>query len=370
MSGSEQPTLEQLREQIDALDIEIQSLLNQRASLAKTVAEIKRAEAGDAPVVYYRPEREAQLLRKIQSRNRGPLSDQQIAHLFREIMSACLALEQPLSVAYLGPEGTFTHAAALKYFGRFARYQPCIAVNEIFRAVESGTAQYGLVPAENSTEGAVNQTLDCFTQTPLRICGEIVMRIHHHLLVAPDTNPEQIERIYSHPQGLAQCRQWLNQNWPTATPVQVASTAEAAQMVKDDLKAAAIAGDMAAVRYKLKSLARCIEDVSGNRTRFLSVSCEKVPPSGRDKTSLLVYVQNKPGALHQVLALFRKANVNLTRIESRPTLEEKHWSYMFFIDFEGHAGEKTEAKLLGQIEKSAMRVKCLGSYPQAVFDDG
>ena len=354
----------QLRDKIDALDLEIQQHLNRRAQLAQEVARVKLAAAQTSDqIVFYRPEREAQLLRKVMERNTGPLDDQTVARLFREIMSACLALEKTLSVAYLGPVGTFTHAAALRHFGQSAHCLPVASIVEVFRQVELGEVEYGVVPVENSTEGMVNQTLDCLIHTPLKVCGEVTLRIRHHLLVQKDVKPDQVKCIYSHQQSLAQCQKWLERFWPQATQTQVSSTAEAAQRSQNDPQSAAIAGDMAMEQYGLTALATCIEDQPNNRTRFLAISQQNLPSSGDDKTSVLIYTKNKPGSLYRALEPFHNHGINLTHIETRPSPSRGDWSYVFFVDFNGHKDSLEVQKLLTDVAKNVLDLKSLGSYP-------
>lgn len=359
-----EPTLEQLREQIDGLDEQLQGLLNKRAELAKKVADVKIATDGDA--VFYRPEREAQVLRQVKARNTGPLDAETIARLFREIMSACLALEQRLKVAFLGPEGTFTQQAALKHFGHAVETISLAAIDDVFREVASGAAHYGVVPVENSTEGVINHTLDSFMESPLKICGEVDLRIHHHLMLSEHTQLDKITRIYSHQQTLAQCRKWLDTNMPRVERIAVSSNAQAARRLKDEWNAAAIAGDIAADLYDLKILHRNIEDTPDNTTRFIIIGHEEVPPSGEDKSSLLVRMKNRPGALYHVLKPFKDAGVDLTRVESRPS-RSGNWSYVFFIDFEGHRDDENVQAVLAALEREALDVRLLGSYPRAVL---
>lgn len=361
------PTLENLREAIDHIDQEIQRLINERAKCAQQVAEVKQQEnQTQERVLYYRPEREAQVLRKVMERNQGPLSQETVARLFREIMSACLALEEPMRIAYLGPEGTFTQAAAIKHFGHAVQSVSQTTIDEVFREVHAGAANYGVVPVENTTEGMVNTTLDSFINAPLKICGEVELRIHHHFLVGPATKEESVTRIYSHQQSLAQCRKWLDAHYPNAERIAVNSNAEAARRLKDEWHAAAIAGEMAAEIYGLKKLVSNIEDNPNNTTRFLIVGNESVPPSGDDKTSILVSMKNKPGALLELLRPFESANISLTRLETRPAPNDK-WAYVFFIDFEGHEQDEKVAGVLAELESKAVNVKRLGSYPRAVL---
>ncbi|WP_461480852.1 prephenate dehydratase [Porticoccus sp.] len=361
MAGDKQ--LSQLREQIDAIDDQILALISARASCAQQVAEVKMA-AGET--VFYRPEREAQVLRHIMAKNRGPLNNEEMARLFREIMSACLALEQPVKVAFLGPEGTFTQEAALKHFGHSAVTVPMGAIDEVFREVAAGAVNYGVVPVENSTEGMINHTLDTFLDSTLKICGEVELRIHHHLLVGPSTHTDHITRIYSHSQSLAQCRQWLDGHYPKAERIAVSSNAEAAKRIKGEWNSAAIAGDMAAELYNLQKLSEKIEDRPDNSTRFLIIGREAVPPSGDDKTSIIVAVRNEPGALHNLLEPFHRTGVDLTRVETRPSRTGK-WTYVFFIDFEGHKDDPKVSAVLAEVSSIVADLRVLGSYPKAVL---
>ena len=355
-----EPTLDQLRERIDALDEQIQALLNERASCAQNVAEAKRDT--DADTVFYRPEREAEVLRRVRERNKGPLSDDEIVRLFREIMSACLALEQPLTVAYLGPEGTYTQAAALKHFGHSVKLKPLSAIDEIFREVEAGSANFGVVPVENSSEGSVNHTLDMFIRSPLTICGDVELRINHQLLGLAD-NLEQVQAVHAHQQSLAQCREWLDANLPGVERIAVSSNAEAAREASKDKRIAAIASEAAAETYSLNTLAANIEDDPNNTTRFLVVGDQFVGPSGNDKTSLMVTVHNKAGALYSLLEPVSRHGVSMTKIESRPSRQSK-WDYIFFLDVDGHRDDKNVAAALAELESSASMLKVLGSYPK------
>ena len=357
-------TLDQLRQHIDALDDQLQQLINQRAQLARQVADVKLVEDGNA--VFYRPEREAQILRRVKERNTGPLDGETVARLFREIMSACLALEQRTKVAFLGPEGTFTQQAALKHFGHGVDTVPMGAIDEVFREVESGAAHYGVVPVENSTEGVVNHTLDSFMDSSLKICGEVELRIHHHLLVGENTQEKSISRIYSHQQTLAQCRKWLDAHMPHAERIAVSSNAQAARRLKDEWNAAAIAGETAAEIYGLKVLRKNVEDRPDNTTRFIIIGRRETPPSGQDKTSMLVRMKNRPGALYHVLKPFMEQGVDLTRVESRPS-RSGNWSYVFFIDFEGHKDDVAVQRVLSSLEDEALDIRFLGSYPRAVI---
>lgn len=356
--------LQQLREEIDNLDKQIQELISARARCAQQVAEVKKSDDPDA--VFYRPEREAQVLRSVMERNQGPLDNEEMARLFREIMSSCLALEQPVRVAYLGPEGTFTQAAAIKHFGHACVSIPMTAIDEVFREVAAGAVNYGVVPVENSTEGVINHTLDNFMESSVHICGEVELRIHHHLLVSGVTKTENITRIYSHAQSLAQCRKWLDAHYPKAERVAVSSNAEAAKRIQGEWNAAAIAGDMAAELYGLIKLNEKIEDLPDNSTRFLIIGTQVVPVSGDDKTSVIVAVRNKPGALYNLLAPFHRNGIDLTRVETRPS-RNGAWSYVFFIDFIGHIDESKISSVLNEIVEQAADVRVLGSYPRAVM---
>ncbi|RCX30655.1 prephenate dehydratase [Thioalbus denitrificans] len=364
--NDEQQQLEDIRQRIDALDQELQTLINERARCAQAVAHIKERSGTGGKVFFYRPEREAQVLRRILDRNAGPLSAEEVARLFREIMSACLALEQPMKIAYLGPEGTFTQAAALKHFGHSVISVPLGAIDEVFREVESGNAHYGVVPVENSTEGVVNHTLDTFMNSPLQICGEVEQRIHHHLL-SREPDIDRIRRVYSHQQSLAQCREWLDAHLPRVERIDVSSNAEAARRAAvEEGGVAAIAGDLAAERYELPALVRNIEDEPDNTTRFLIIGKQSPGPSGKDKTSLLISAPNKPGALYRLLDPLFRHQISMTRIESRPS-RRGMWDYVFFIDILGHAEDAQVAKALGELDEVSTLLKVLGSYPMAVM---
>ncbi len=356
--------LSQVRQRIDELDQQIQLLINERAKCAQQVAEIKTA-AGDSDADFYRPEREAQVLRNVIARNKGPLAGEEMARLFREVMSACLALEQPMKIGYLGPEGTYTHAAAYKHFGHSVSTAPTGAIDEVFREVEASACHYGVVPVENSTEGVVNHTLDMFLSSPLKICGEVELRIHHCLL----SNAESltaVTKVYAHQQSLAQCREWLDEDLKHATREAVNSNAEAARLAALEPGAAAIAAAEAAEIYGLKILKSNIEDEPDNTTRFLVIGKKSPAPSGKDKTSLLVSTSNRPGALTRLLSPLADAGISMTRIESRPS-RRVVWEYVFFVDIEGHAAEPKVAAALKQLDHDAAMLKVLGSYPVAVL---
>ena len=356
--------LEAVRARIDAVDEEIHRCLNERARLAQQVG-ISKAAGGRA-VDFYRPEREAQVLRAARERNAGPLRDAEVLRLFREIMSACLAQQEPLKVAFLGPEGTFTQTAVLNHFGHSVRALPLASIDEVFHEVEAANADFGVVPIENSTEGTVNHTLDRFLTSPLKICGEVELRIRQHLMGTMSAL-SRIARVCSHPQSLAQCREWLDEHLPGVEQVPVSSNAEGARRARDEQGTAAIAGDTAAEVYGLKVLAAEIEDRADNTTRFLVLGRKLFSPSGEDRTTLLVSVlhTDAPGALYRLLEPLARHRVSLTRIESRPSRRRK-WDYVFFIDFEGHAEDKHIAAALAALKKRTSLCRILGSYPRAV----
>ncbi len=365
--SKETDRLSALRGRIDDIDAEILKLLNERARCALEVADVKRARSGAVAPIYYRPEREAQVLRHIISLNEGPLTNEKVAQVYRQIMSACLALEQPLQIAYLGPEGTFTQLAALKQFGHSVIGLPMVTVDDVFREVASETCNYGVVPVENSTEGVINHTLDNFIDSSLRIGGEVELRVHHHLMAAAGTNESDITRIYSHQQTFAQCRRWLDGHFPRVPRIAVTSNAEAARRVLDEPGSAAIAGEIAAETYGLEILSKKIEDQSDNTTRFIVVGREDVAPSGNDKTSIMIATQNQPGALYKLLEPFHRYNIDLTSIITRPS-KTSTWSYVFFIDFAGHRQDGNVQKALKEIDEEALDVKWLGSYPRAITE--
>lgn len=364
--ASEQAELAKLRDRIDAIDAQIGDLISERAESALAVARIKKQFSGEQAPAFYRPEREAQVLRRAMERNKGPLDNEEFARLFREIMSACLALEQAVNVAYLGPEGTFTQQAALKHFGHSAKTVSMSAIDEVFREVTAGAAKFGVVPVENSTGGVVAHTLDNFISSNLRICGEVVLRIHHHLMVSDVTKVDAISRIYSHSQSFAQCRTWLDSHYPSAERVAVTSNADAAKRIKSEWNSAAIAGQMAAELYGLTVLSQNIEDRPDNATRFLIVGDQDVGPSGDDKTSLLVSMRNEPGALHNLLEPFHRHQIDLTRVETRPS-QSGTWAYVFFIDFLGHQTDEKVRVALKDVAHRAAEMKVLGSYPRGVL---
>ena len=350
--------LKQLRARIDALDLEILKVVSERASAAHAIGKLK----DDGTV--YRPEREAQVLRQLAEANPGPLPDKVIMHLFTEVISACRAMENAFSVASLGPRGTFSEEAVVKHFGGQAPVMLCTSIDEVFRSVESGSVGYGVVPIENSTEGAVGRTLDLLLSTPLKICGEVLLPVHQNLL-SKSNDISAVKRIFSHAQSLGQCNRWLAQNYPGAERVAVASNAEAAKLARDDAESAAIAGRTAAAHYGLTVMANNIEDEPNNTTRFVVISPQEVPPSGNDKTSLVMSTRNVPGAIHELLTPLANNRVSMTRLESRPS-RTGLWEYVFFLDMEGHQNEGHVARALEEMRELAAFLKILGSYPVAV----
>ena len=350
-----------IREKIDKIDKAIYQLIKERAEVAQEVAIIKQASQPDA--VYYRPEREAQILRLVMEKNDSLLSDRSVAQIFRDIMTACLALQKPQTIGYLGPKGTFSQIAAEKHFGKDINSKACSSIEDIFRDVETEQVHYGVVPIENTTEGTVNLTLDAFLSYDVQICGEIELPIHHQLMT--QTGNTQIDCIYSHQQSLAQCRQWISQNHPTAKLIAVESNGEAAKLASLEDSSAAIASELAAEVYDLDIIAENIEDHRQNTTRFLILGKQAVPLSGQDKTSLLISTPHAPGSLHKLLRPFTDNDINMTLIESRP-YRHRNWSYLFFIDIEGHQSDDKIKKAIRELGEMSVMMSCLGSYPQAV----
>ncbi|WII92635.1 prephenate dehydratase [Kingella negevensis] len=348
------------RNAIDAIDQQILTLLNERATHAHAIGVLK----GTCAV--YRPEREAQVLCRIQSLNQGPLPNESVARLFREVMSECLAVERPLTIAYLGPEGTFTQLAAIKHFGHAAKTVACATVDDSLRMVEAHQADYAVAPVENSTEGSVGRTLDLLVSTPLQVCGEVVQRIHHHLMNLSGSLKD-VQAVYAHPQALAQCQQWLNVNLPkTVNRIAVSSNAEAASLAQHNPAFAAIASQAAAEIYGLTKLASNIEDEPNNTTRFLVLGNQTTTPSGKDKTSLVLGAPNEVGTLHRLIEPLTSAGISLTKFESRPS-KVSLWEYLFFVDIEGHIDEPRVQAALAELKQRVAFMRVAGAYPVAVL---
>ncbi len=352
--------LKQLRDEIDNIDGEILKLVNKRAEHAQQIGFLKKSN------IIYRPEREAQILARVQQENPGPLDNTRIVQLFTEIMSVCRALEKPIVVACLGPQGTFSEEAATKRFGNAFTTLPCNSIDTVFHSVESGQAGYGVVPVENSTEGAVGRTLDLLLQTSLTVCGEIELPVHQSLM-AKQTDLTKIEKIFSHPQSFAQCHHWLQSKLPSVSRsayINTSSNADAARLAAQEMHAAAIAGKQAAECYGLHICAENIEDDPKNTTRFLVLGSQHVEPSGKDKTSLVMSTGNYAGAIHQLLTPLATHHVSMTRLESRPS-RTSLWQYVFFVDIEGHQKDVNVSHALKAINEKATFLKILGSYPAA-----
>lgn len=347
-----------LRHKIDALDEQMLCLLNQRAKLVLEMGEVK----SEAKIDPYDPQREEEILNRLNFQNSGPFPQSAISHIFREIISACRSLEMNLSVVFLGPAATHTHLACIEQFGSSIRTLSKESIEEVFEAVEKEKADFGVVPIENSTEGVVNRTLDMFIESEVKICGEILVRISHNLL-SQSGDPEDIRIIYSHPQALGQCRQWLRRNYPHVSLLETVSTAKAAEMASQDSNAAAIASSLAARLYGLKVIESQIEDYIHNYTRFLVLGRQCKGRTGKDKTSILFSIPHVPGSLYQTLRIFSEKGINLTKIESRP-MKGKTWEYMFFIDFEGHTTDTNIAEAMAEVKGCVLFIKVLGSYPR------
>ena len=354
-----------IRKRINAIDERIQGLINDRAKIAQLVG-VAKGDLGSA-VEYYRPEREAEVLRNVVDRNEGPMRDEEMLRLFREIMSACLAQQEPLKIGFLGPEGTFTQTSVYKHFGHSVRALPYHTIDEVFQEVESGAADFGVVPIENSTEGSVNHTLDLFLTSPLKISGEIELKIEQHLM-SRFKGIDKIERICAHEQSLAQCRGWIRENLPHIELIGMSSNAAGARRARDEDGTAAIGPEVAADVYDLDVMVNNIEDRPDNATRFLVVGRNLLAPSGDDKTTLLLSTSDTAGGagvLHQLLQPLADHGISMTRIESRPSRRRK-WDYVFFIDIEGHAAEAPVSDALAQLEKDASLFRVLGAYPKAI----
>ena len=347
--------IEKLRARIDRLDLELLALVNGRARLAHRIGELKQG----APA--YRPEREAAILRRVTKANPGPLGAEGIAAVFREVISACRGLEQVTRVAYLGPQGTFSEMAVLRRFGHAVEGVPCASIDEVFRSVETGGSRFAVVPVENSTEGAIVRSLDLLLATPLKICAEIVLRVHQNALCARHSL-KAVKRVYSHAQSLAQCNGWLARHLPRAERVPVSSNAEAARLAAKEAGACAIGPEIAARRYGLEIVAANIEDIADNRTRFLVLGDLEPAASGRDATSIVMSAPNRPGAVHALLSPIAKHGVSMSRLESRPTRVGR-WEYYFYVDLIGHRSDRPVAQALAELGKLAPFLKILGSYP-------
>jgi len=357
--GKSETEIVVLRSGIDAVDTELLALLNRRAELVRKVGELKDGKR------VYRPERESEILRRVAAAKGGALPAAAVAAVFREIISGCRALEQEIRVAYLGPQGTFSEQAVRQHFGHAVAAEPAASIDEAFRSAESGAAQFAVAPVENSTDGAVGRTLDLLLTTPLRICGEIELRVRQNLL-SRMKGMREIRKIYSHSQSLAQCNGWLGQNLPDAERIPVGSNAEAARRASKEKGAAAIAGEATAALYKLRLLKRDIEDDPNNTTRFLVLGQVDPAPTGRDRTSLVMSADNKPGAVHALLSPIAANGVSMSRIESRPAkARSARWEYVFFIDVEGHQSDTRVAAAIAELKLRAPFLKILGSYPAA-----
>ena len=348
--------IEELRRQIDALDSQVLELLNRRAEIVGQIGE----EKSRGNIAYHSPEREEEIIGRLTRENRGPFPSRAVRGVYREILSACLSLEQTLKVAYLGPQATFTHMACMKRFGQLAEYIPLRGIGDVFKEVEKGKADYGVVPVENSTEGMVSHTLDMFVDSDLKICGEILMEVSHHLL-SKHGEKGRIAKIYSHPHAIAQSRNWLDANMPRVALFEVPSTAAAAEIAAKDETAAAIASELASRLYDLKMVASRIEDSPYNFTRFLIIGQASSPMTGNDKTSILFAIRDRVGALFRMLEPFAHYQINLTKIESRPS-RYRVWEYIFYVDFEGHVEEAPVQTALERLREECLFLKVLGSY--------
>ena len=359
--------LKKLREEIDRIDRSILELLNRRAKLAREIGDIKKKRNLEIHV----PERERQIFEKLLRLNREEFGElfppEALVHIYREIISACLSLEKPLKIAYLGPKATFTHQASLEFFGFSAQYLSCTTIRDVFAEVESGRADYGVVPVENTIEGVVNYTLDMFLESDLKISGEVVIPINLHLLSVVE-ELGQIKRVYSHKMAIGQCRKWIEKNLPRAQLIEVDSTAKACEIALEEENAGAVASEVASYTYHLNILARNIQENGENFTRFLVISKREVKPTGSDKTSLIFAVKDEPGALYRALEVFYEAGVNLTKIESRPS-RKRAWDYVFFIDLEGHKEDPRVSEVLDKLKDKTQMVKILGSYPKALLSE-
>ncbi len=353
-------SLKRLRTQVDKLDQSLLNLLNQRGKLVQHIGALKE-KYGQSIFV---PGRERAHLADLKAKNKGPLPDEAVQGLFSEVIHACRNLQKELQVAYFGPEASFSHAAALKSFGRSAALIPVRTISEVFAEVDKGRADFGVVPIENSTGGGVYHTLDMFVESPLSICAELELPVHHYLLGRSSKSLDNVKTLFSHYQALAQCRNWVDAHLPNARVVESTSTAEAALQASKTKGSVAIASKLAADQYGLEILAPRIEDVMQNYTRFLVIGTAEPQPTGNDKTSIMFSIKDRPGALFDILVPFKKFKLNLSKIESRPT-RQKAWEYIFFVDFKGHRSESRVQKALELLERSCVFLKVLGSYPRS-----
>lgn len=358
-TAKDNKSIAQLRRLIDKLDEQVLTLLNKRAGIVMQIGKLKKASLSEL----HAPVREIEIYERLSRLNKGPFPNEALRAVFREIISASLSLEGPLKVAYLGPKATFTHLAGLRQFGFSATYAPVNSIKEVFIEVERGRAEYGVVPIENSTEGVVNHTLDMFIDSPLKIVGEVLQEVSHHLMNKTG-KIEDAKRLYSHPHAIAQCRIWLENHMPHLPTTEVSSTAKAAEICMEDPSAAAIASELAAQLYGLQIVQRRIEDNLNNFTRFLVISRKGLGRTGRDKTSIMFTIRDRVGALHDMLKPFTECGLNLTKIESRPS-KKKAWEYVFFVDLEGHQQDEKVKKALDGLAEQCLFMKVLGSYPAA-----
>ncbi len=349
-------TIQEHRKAIDALDTKLVKLLNERTKHVLEIGAIK-LKAGEE---IYVPHRELAVLQRVCRQNKGPITDESLRAIYREIMSSALSLEKSMTIAYFGPEATFTHQAAIRKFGASLRYLPQSTIGDVFAEVSKNRADYGVVPVENSTEGVVTHTLDMFVDSDLKIVAQIIMPIQHCLI--GKSRKDEIKTLFSHPQALAQCRSWIQHNLPGVEIVETSSTTRAAERAAASKNAAAIAGSLAAERYGLQSLENDIQDSAANATRFLVLGRQCSPPTGHDRTSIILGLADEVGALHRALAPFRRSKLNMTKIESRPS-KRKPWEYYFFVDFDGHRQDRKVAAALDQLKRHCNFVKVLGSYP-------
>ena len=365
MTPPDPQSLGSLRQAIDTVDDEVLALLNRRAGLAAEVGRLKSEASPE--VLFHAPKREREVLARLEAENGGPFPDAAVRTIFQEIMSACLSLEKPLRVAFLGPEGTFTHLAARHQFGGSSQALPQGTIQAVFQAVERSRADYGVVPVENATEGAVDSTLDAFLDSPLLICAEILLPVDQALLLRPELDLGGVRRVYSHPHALGQCRRWLEAHIPQADRIEAPSTSEAARLAREDAEGAAVASELAAELFGLRVAETKIQDLAANATRFLVLGPKSAEPTGRDRTTLLAMAQDGPGALLRLLEPLARRGLNLSRIQSRPT-RRKLWEYAFFLDVEGHSEDPLMAEALVELQSACASLKVLGSYPQALTE--